>query len=238
MNLDEFEFGSDIDVEDSPRASRGFVFDVETGAGDRWGDPEWCANFRSRLRPRGNLRDELKIAADIDEKFEAARSKAALSPLFGRVRAIGAAELVGGAPRVRIFANDREDERAILLAFFEWVRDLATDPRDVLVGGFNIRRFDVPFVSVRAAMLGIAPPRAWPHPKDWRRILDPMDLDLSGESALRHWLDSFGIPQKLETGEHDNPSTMPLAELLPYLDRDVSSEHALVMNLLPYLSRS
>lgn len=121
-------------------------FDIETGP-----RPE------AELRPMmpefsapSNYKDPAKIAEVITEKQNEWLERAALCATTGVVLAIGTRQ--GGENR--IFATG--DERLDLEAFWKVVTDCART--GTVMVGFNIARFDIPFLMRRSWFLGVQVP--------------------------------------------------------------------------------
>lgn len=99
-----------------------------------------------------NWKDPEKIAAKKLEDQNRALEQAALSPLTGRVAAIG---ILGPAKTdCRVDFSEAEDK--LIRSLFDYFEH---DNRGVWIG-FNIGQFDLPFLVRRAWALGITPP-AW-----------------------------------------------------------------------------
>jgi hypothetical protein len=200
------------------------VFDIETGPDERvWSDPEFCAGVRDGISAPANYKDPLKIAAYIDERYDDAKASAALSWVHGKIRAIG--WTVDG--QIQAFASD--DEGYVVRSFATILRDL---PDRTLVGGFNIREFDVPFLSMRAAVHDISLPAWWPQRRPWGNgIIDPVDL-FGRNGRLKDYLAAMDLPPKLGDGA-DAPN-LEIPELIEYVKRDVECEAALIERLRHY----
>jgi hypothetical protein len=200
------------------------VFDIETAADERlWTDDSFRKEVFEGIKPDGRLRDSTKIAADIEARFEAVEEKAPLSWCHGKIRAIGWG-LLGGEEPPKAFAS--EDEAEVIEAF---VSDLLQFPGRPLIGGFNCREFDVPFLAMRAAVHNIELPYWWPNKFDWNAIIDPVDI-FGRNGRLKDYLRALGLPGKTADGA-DAPN-MPLDELLDYVRNDVHVETLLIERLV------
>jgi len=197
------------------------VYDIETAPDPiLWGDVDFCSELRDGLSAPSNYKDPLKIAAAIDEKFDALRDKAALSWCHGKIRAIGWGML--GEHELPV-AVASEDETDVISTFVD-----AALREQVLVGGFNVRGFDVPFLTMRAAVCGIELPRWWPTIRSWDRIIDPVDL-FGREGRLSDYLRALGLPPK--TADGSEAPSMDLEELHAYVRNDVHVERLLIERL-------
>ena len=97
-----------------------------------------------------NIKDPAKIEADIDAKRVAQREKAALDPMFGRVAAVA---FVGEIEEV-IVIEDASDEAERLLVGHIMVH-LAKEGARIIT--FNGIEFDIPYIYMRALILGVHP---------------------------------------------------------------------------------
>lgn len=123
------------------------AFDIETGPLPDDQLPE----FDRDSVKLGNLKDPGKIAEKLDQAEDAWRGKLALSPLTGRVLAIGWSQSDEGFS----FVGD-DDEKEILQTF--WLRWAELEHDRVF--GFNLFGFDLPFIARRSMLLGVAVPSA------------------------------------------------------------------------------
>lgn len=198
---------------------RRFYFDIETAP-----EPEpVLADLYTPLNPdevkTGNLKDPAKIQAKIEEEQAAHaaefRERAALSPLTGRVVAIGT--LADDEPEGVIFAHAglppapacprrtvvTLDEADMLHTF--WRQICQPIPKPVLVG-FNICGFDLPFLIRRSWKLGVeVPDHLLHHGLRWTEMVHDLALVWhQGDRMARTKLDAvarfLGIPGK--TGDH------------------------------------
>lgn len=198
------------------------VFDIETRRNEAlWSDPVFCEEIRSKIEPRDNLKDPVKIEADIAAKYDKLLDRAATRPVHGVIACIAVCELDSDV--VNVWADDDE---AAVIAQFAGALDAAGDR--VVLGGWNIREFDVPFVTARAGVHGIKLPRWWPHRKSWNKIVDPCDL-FGRFEALDDFLREFGLPRKTMTGKESLALGLP--ELADYCANDVRSERLLIERL-------
>lgn len=125
-------------------------FDIETGP---LPDDQLPAFDRDAVSIPSNYKDPAKIEAKKDEAEAAWREKLALSPLTGRVVAIG--WIVSGDTRPEIDGiEEGHDERGVLARWWNlWLQFRSTD-----VCGFNIVGFDLPFLYQRSLLLDVPMP--------------------------------------------------------------------------------
>jgi hypothetical protein len=131
------------------------VFDIETG-----GLPEAeIGHLAPAFAAPGNYKDPEKIAANIAEQRAKWLERAALSPITGRILAIG----VKPAGRNPIFleAATPDEEPNLIAGFWQMIGE--RDYQRFM--GWNIEGFDLPFIVKRS----------WKH-----RIPVPMGLVMSG----------------------------------------------------------
>lgn len=202
------------------------VFDIETAPGAWVEDPEKIEEMRATIEPRGNLKDPLKIAADIDGKLDAIVGKAALCPIRGRIRSI-AWGLLGDDDEPDCVAD--EDEAIVLIEFAKVLR-----AKPVRLAGYNVREFDCVFVAFRCAVHGVELPEWFPHRRSWSWIVDPCDM-FRDRYKLADVLEALGLPPKTADGA-DAPA-MPLDELADYNRHDVVVERRVIRRLYPHLLR-
>jgi DNA polymerase elongation subunit (family B) len=118
-------------------------FDIETGplSGDE------IRQYMPKFDAPSNYKDEEKIAKAIAEKESAWLEKAALSPITGKVLAIG------------YCINDKDvlvlegDEKEILTQFWDAITHYGAILRKLI--GFNSNSFDLPFLIRRSWKLGV-----------------------------------------------------------------------------------
>lgn len=185
------------------------IFDIETApmAADE------LALMMPVFHPAKNLKDPVKIEADVAAKKAAWIDDAALSALTGRVLAIGI--LRGEEPEIA-HGNDEA-------ANIQWFWDLL--PELGQIAGFNVANFDLPFLVRRSWKLGIGVPPI----RDGRRWLNVVDLrevwglgehhpDGTLDQIARH----LGLPGKTESGKQFYEAYSDNADLaLDYLKNDL-----------------
>jgi hypothetical protein len=124
-----------------------YVFDIETVP---LPDDQLAEMDLGEAVKLGNLKDPEKIEAKRREHENRCYERAALSPLTGRVAAVG---ILG--PNKRDLRVDFSEEEKLIRSLFDY---FCHDNAGWWIG-FNIAQFDLPFVVRRAWALGIQPPR-------------------------------------------------------------------------------
>jgi DNA polymerase elongation subunit (family B) len=184
--------------------------------------PEVCEKFMPEFEAPGNFKDPEKIAAVIAEKRAEWMDKAALSPLTGRVLAIGLGD--GDGDPLLIHG---EDEVELLNEFLEYTGRIENSP----LVGWNIIGFDIPFLMRRMWHHKIKVPKFWTAKPGWGKA--PLVIDLMREWNCGDYKAPYlkldlaakflGIPGK--TGAHAKDFGKLYkenqAEALAYLSRDV-----------------
>lgn len=194
-------------------------FDIETAplpAGE-------CELYMPEFKAPANYKDAEKIAANIAEQKAEWLERAALSPLTGRVLAVGLME--AGGDEVTI--HHGKDELAILRALLDHAGDFTAGP----LVGWNVKGFDLPFLARRLWRHGLRPPKWWTARPGWGK--EPLVVDLMEEwkcgdykaahTKLDHAARFLGLEGK--TGAHAKDFGRLYAEdleaALEYLRRDV-----------------
>ncbi len=174
-------------------------FDIETGP---LPDEELTAMippFDPAEVKTGNLKDPDKIAAKLQEAevnhIANARDKAALSPLTGKVLAIGLE--TDGAATLLAFEHEWETLNEF------WLIYASTHAMFV---GFNINSFDLPFLIKRSWKLGVPVPGGVRNGRWWGdRFHDLRDEWQMGDRMARGSLDAvckfFGVEGKNGNGK-------------------------------------
>lgn len=179
--------------------------------------------FAPEFTAPSNYKDADKIAANIAEQKLAWMERAALSPMTGRVLAIGLME--EGDDEVVIYHGD--DELAILHAMLGDCGDVVHGP----IVGWNVKNFDIPFLTRRLWKYKLKAPKWWTARPGWGR--EPMVIDLMEEwkcgdykaphTKLDHAAKFLGMEGK--TGAHAKDFGKLYVDDLPaalaYLERDV-----------------
>lgn len=156
----------------------------------------------------GNVKDQAKIDAKITEAraaFEAAKAnngnliaaaeqshwesfveKAALSPVTGRVLAIGYYSTTNGKTAIQ---GQNGSEADLLAGFWRKYGECRKASRKLL--GFNINRFDIPFLARRSWYLGVDVPEPLFDPTG--RYLDKIFVDLLPRWSCGVWNESIKL---------------------------------------------
>ena len=103
------------------------------------------------FKAAANLKDPAKIEADIEEKKAKYIAQAALSPMSGRVIAVG----IRHSHQIQELIHG-EDEKAVLEHACGSINRLISER--IRCVGFNIHGFDLPFLRFRAMVHGIKTP--------------------------------------------------------------------------------
>lgn len=171
------------------------VFDIETAPLP----DEQTASFMPEFTAPGNYKDQEKIAAYIEGEKARWKDQAALSPLTGRVIAIGL--LVDG----EVIISTELDEPMMLKKFWaDYKVDIAGGEFYV---GFNIFHFDLPFLIRRSIAIGVEVPFGiMPACKFWEnQFVDVMQGWQCGNKQERISLDNFakflGVGKKEGSGK-------------------------------------
>lgn len=212
------------------------ILDIETTAAEN------AAQFIAEPKPPGSMKKAETIAAwEREEKpglIAKALEEAALSPLTGRVLAIGVLNDKLGGPAGPVLLHEYATERELLAAFWELYKSTKyPDEAAPQWVTFNGEGFDWPFLWKRSLINGLRPPRVFnargymlDHFIDLRRVWQCGDrqahgsLDviarlcgLAGKSGHgaefgRLYADPATRPQALAYLAHDLQMTKQLAE--------------------------
>lgn len=211
------------------------------------------AEFDPATVKLGQMKDPLKIAAKIDgerEKFDKAKAaaiaakasaaddqwrefvdRAALSPVTGRVLAVG---WIGTNDVVQIWAvnpADADAEKKLLTTFWVSFRDCCKT--DTTIIGFNSHGFDLPFLIRRSWLLGVdVPDDVLANGRPHRLFIDLMQVWQCGNRQERISLNNlsafFGHGQKTEGVDGGDFARLYLSEkpedrekAIEYLRQDV-----------------
>ena len=144
----------------------------------------------------GNLRDTIKIEAKLAEAEDEFLDKAALSPITGKVLAVGLTD--GAVHEVLTY----ESEKEIITETLERIGSQLMQQRPVV--GWNIIKFDFPFLFKRAMMLGVPwPQHIWDLKKGYAhsQIIDLMRYwnmgdwkEMTKMDTVNRFLCGFGKP--------------------------------------------
>ena len=147
-------------------------------------NPKLMAAMMERVKAPGAWKDEVKIARHREEAKTKLIEKAALSPRTGRIVSVGVGVRDGGeSPKWdnHCFVDRVNDERALL----EAIDSALAETQPLYIYSYNGRRFDFPFLAVRAMMHGMKLKHRWPVGYD-NRHLDLWDF-FGKEGSLNEW---------------------------------------------------
>lgn len=201
------------------------IFDIETA-------PLPVAEI-SHLMPEfeagANLKDPEKIRAAIEAKREAWLEKLALDPMTGSVCAIG---YNFGDNETEISLAYETSELSIIESFWEYFSKQSERAQFV---GFNIFKFDLPFLVRRSWKLGIPIPLGVRTGRYWGgALIDLMDVYAFGNKQEFVSLDSvskfLGVGEKSGNGKDFH--LLPQAEQRKYLAHDLALTKACAEKLL------
>jgi len=205
------------------------VFDIETGP-----LPDIILDsLMPEFEPAANLKDPEKIAANLAKKRAEFKADAALSPLTGRVLAVGFLPDMGAESI--IICDD--DEKVLLAKVWDHFRTAGGSRRPTFVG-FNIHGFDLPFLVKRSWVQQVPIPpnvrqgRYW---ADW--FIDLRETWQLGDKQAHGSLDTIcralGLGEKNGSGaEFARLWNEDRAKALAYLDNDLKMTAALAARLL------
>jgi hypothetical protein len=144
----------------------------------------------------GNLRDPNKIEAKLAEAEDEFLDKAALSPITGKVLAVGLTD--GAVFEVLTY----ESEKRLISETLDRIGDQLMKQKPVV--GWNIIKFDFPFIFKRAMMLGVPwPQHIWDLKKGYAhsQIIDLMRYwnmgdwkEMTKMDTVNRFLCGFGKP--------------------------------------------
>jgi len=167
------------------------AFDIETGPAEN----ALSYFFRSEVK-LGNLKDPNKIEAKLAEAEDEFLDKAALSPITGKVLAVGLTD--GEVHEVLTYVSEKE----IITETLERIGSQLMQQRPVV--GWNIIKFDFPFLFKRAMMLGVLwPKHIWDLKKGYAhsQIIDLMRYwnmgdwkEMTKMDTVNRFLCGFGKP--------------------------------------------
>ena len=176
---------------------KNIVFDIETVPQDSAKLLALAPEFTAAA----NLKDPDKIAASIAKKRADFLADAALNWKTAEVVLIGA----GDDAEIRSFTAD--SEKQLLGDFLDLVSAALGD--GVVVGGHNVKAFDLPMLVNRARVHGLKIPRnvlsVWRGRQQWHdNIFDTLEILSFGRSFDGNGVDDvarvFGLPPKLGHG--------------------------------------
>ena len=184
----------------------------------------WWQRYEDALELPGNIKDELKLEDWRQEKLGKARSKMALNARTGCIAMVGCAEL-DDDDAVEVFRADgdladvasRGSEGILLKRLSSYLFDLPSTGVPVI--GWNVRKFDVPFLLARCALHDVALPRWFPNMRSYRHLLVDLLDDIYGAGPMSEWRFVFGKGFKEIEGA--DLLTVPLDELEAHLRDDL-----------------
>jgi len=190
-------------------------FDIETSP-----LPETdIAHLAPKFEAPANYKDPDKIAANLAEQKAAWLLRGALSPLTGTVVAIG---VIQSGQIFPMLASDEGQNESILIARF-WELYRAERERSLFIG-FNIKRFDLPFLIKRSWKIGLPLPLGiWAHRYFSDDFLDLLEVWQLSNREERISLDSLckylGVGAK--SGSGADFYKLPVEQQREYLTSDL-----------------
>lgn len=134
---------------------------------------QWWTRVREGIEAPSNWKDQVKIQGFIDEAEQKLRERMALSARTGLIVMIGVRTLRSDLPSdvFRVEEETRESEAEMLNEFIDWLPAVSTR-----LLGWNIKKFDLPFLTARCLVHQIELPQWWPTPNNYRVVTDLMDV--------------------------------------------------------------
>ena len=191
------------------------VLDIETCADI---NPEQLRFMISKIKPHGGMTDPIKLKAHREKKISDMIEKAALNPRTGRVVIVGTAIRPTGTERGGWEYNVLVDRVADECRLLEALDDLMFDAAVLNLVTFNGRKFDLPFLSMRAMAHRLALRYRWPVGYHARHT-DMYDA-FGKEGSLDAWC--MGI-----LGKSKDISGAAVAKLLEDEKYDEAEQHCL-----------
>jgi hypothetical protein len=184
--------------------------------------PEYRAKVRAGIKAPASYKKPESIAQWLAENADAEAdtqiAKTSFDPAAGHIVCIGFS--IAGGPTYALSATSVEDEKTILIAFFEALRhQLPDNPGVVRFIGHYITGFDLRFIINRAIVLGVPIPSiiprdikpwsqdifdtmvAWSGPKD--RISQANLADALGIDGNKGDFDGSQVAEAWARGEHE-----------------------------------
>lgn len=160
------------------------------------------------FEPAANLKDPLKIEANIAAKKAKWLEQAALSPLTGEILCIGIIDATGA------FLTDERPEPEMIQGFWDMIKEqvLGDISNAVHAVGWNCHRFDLPFLIKRSLKHRISVPfgvrlagagrgqRSYWHEKLEDAMIQWQLGDREAESSLDSVAKFLGVGKKLGSG--------------------------------------
>src|SRR5215831_4867898 len=191
------DLNSQPSTNEKPRHMKHIVFDIETVPQDEARLLALAPEFTAPA----NLKDPEKIAAAIAKKRADYLADAALNWKTAEV------VLIGAGDETEIGSLTASSEKQLLGDFLEVIANALSD--GVVVGGHNVKGFDLPMVINRARVHGLKVPRSvlstWHGRQQWHEnIFDTLEILSFGRSFDGNGVDDvarvFGLPPKLGHG--------------------------------------
>jgi len=157
------------------------VIDIETRADIH---PAILAAMMEKVKAPGNWKDETKIAVYREEQKAKLIERAALSPRTGAIVCVGVGvrdSTESDRWENEVFMDRVGDEESLLKA----VDSALEEFQPIYIYTFNGRRFDFPFLAVRAMLHSLKLNHRWPVGWD-KRHLDLFDF-FGKEGSLNEW---------------------------------------------------
>ncbi len=199
------------------------IIDIETRPDpDLSVDEEYLEALRASIPDNRAVKDAFLQEAKRDEKIVQHIERMALQATTGAVVAIGVASL---SQDDQVVLHNMTHE-AFLLADFQ--RFLDEVPGKPVVAGFNVREFDIPFLTARCAINGIDLPDWWPFIRDWHNVADIMDV-LGKSGKLAEWARAFRLPPPTVSGEA--VTKLSEEDLVKHCDEDLTVTKAMMRKL-------
>lgn len=206
------------------------AFDIETG-------PRPLAEIEG-LMPTftapSNYKDEVKIAANIEQQKQEWIASSALYAERGQVLLISVKDSGG----VVIQFEDGE-EATILRDFFHWANDTHESSENFV--GFNSHAFDLPFIVRRAWALNVTVPSWFRVGRYWSScFIDLMEVWSLGNRqqtiSLKNMANLLGVGTKSDDGKHFSELWFGDADsrkrALEYAANDVNLTYAIADRIL------
>jgi hypothetical protein len=207
------------------------VFDIETTS-----RPETeIAHLMPQFAPPANYKDPETIQAWLDKAKAKWLTEAALSPVSGRIEAIGIANLnQQGSIQYNIHLNENGSAamEADLIKDF-WTMTVVRNTVEWV--GFNCLDFDLSFLVRRSWALGIIPPSGIRSGRYWAdQFVDLLDLWRLGNRQEYISLDRLakflGLPGKKEDGSLFHK--LEPAQKVAYIENDLKLTMNIAQRLL------
>lgn len=134
--------------EPKKKVSRILYFDIETGTA-----PDYLNFMPDEFSISKVLKDESKIKEAKRKAKEDFLQKCCLSPITGRIIAIG----TGDEKSCSIMHEEIMSEKEMLENFWKMIKEHLGSSYQNIICGWNIKSFDLPFLCTRSWKYGIVP---------------------------------------------------------------------------------